>query len=519
MKTKIIFSLCAMFIYSTFAWGQTWPLSATMTAVLDNNNIMTISTTLDAEAMPATTWPEEYRDQIHSLVIEDGVTSIGSWAFAHHSNLVSVTMANSVTIIDSYAFYNCGSLSMITIPEGVTSLEHAAFKMCGSLTVIDIPASVTSIKGEMFVLCGQLEVIHVHADNSVYSSEEGVLYNKDKTTLNIYPEGKSDATFEIPPTVEIIEGSAFNDSKLESVSISNSVTGIGVGAFHYCNNLTSILIPESVEDIGVGAFAACAKLTSIDVIPENKSYASDAGILYSRDRKLLHTYPAGISGDFTVPSIVTAIAKQAFFGCGLTSITIPDAVITIGEAVFEDCINLKSVTLSNALTEIPVQAFSKCYKLAAITIPNSVIMIGRAAFEACTGMTEVTVEWETPLEVSADDKIFNEINTSDITLFVPTGTSPLYQDADVWMDFGRIYEYEFTSNEDLSFVVKKVKAWTQNGVLYITGLTPGRPVYVYNLAGQLMYSGLARAEEERIPITWRGVCLVVAGEQNMKVNI
>ena len=537
MKLTIILSLCAMSLFSTFCWGQTWELSETMTAVLENN-VMTISTTLDAEAMPATTWPDEYRDQIHSLVIEDGVTSISSWAFAHHAYLVSVTMANSVAIIDSYAFYNCGSLSMITLPEGVTNLEHAAFKMCGSLTEIEIPASVTSIKGEMFVICGQLEAIHVHADNTVYSSDEGILYDKDKTVLIIYPEAKSDASYEILATVEKIEGGAFYNSKLESISIPNSVTVIGMGAFQSCNNLTSILIPESVEDIGVGAFTACAKLTSIEVKEENKTYTSDAGILYSQDKTLLHTYPAGISGDFTVPSFVITIGNQAFSGNDLlTSVTIPNTVTAISESVFNNCINLKSVMLSTALTEIPDRVFNNCSSLASINIPNGVSSIGRDAFnscfdlatitlpfsitaigeyafKACTGLTKVTVEWETPLEVP--DNVFEQVNTSDVTLFVPTGTASLYHDADVWMDFD-IIEYVFSGNARRD-VTCYVSAWTQNGILYITGLTPGKPLYIYNLAGQLIYSGIAKADEVRIPLVWRGVCILVAGEQHLKIN-
>ena len=519
MKIRTFIFLFVISICSALAWGQTWDLSPTMKATLDNN-VMTISTTLAAEAMPASAWPEEYRGQIHSLVIEDGVTSIGSWAFAHHSNLVSVTMANSVTIIDSYAFYNCGSLSMITIPEGVTTLEHAAFKMCGSLKEIDIPASVTSIKGEMFVICGQLEAIHVHADNPVFSSDKGILYDKDKTTLIIYPEGKSETSFEIPVTVEKIEGGAFYDSRFESISIPNAVTGIGMGAFQSCNNLTSILIPASVEDIGAGAFAACEKLTSIEVATENKTYTSEAGILYSFDKTLLHTYPAGISGDFTVPSDVKTIGTFAFSGCSLlTSVTMPNTVTAIGEVIFGDCSNLESVTLSTALTAIPGWAFSKCYKLTSITIPNSVIEIGQSAFEACTSLTEVTVGWETPLDVSSVKNIFLEVNTPDVTLFVPAGTSSLYQLAYLWMDFA-IVEYDFTGNEPLPArrdVASYVSAWTQNGILYIAGLMPGQPLYLYNLAGQLLYSGIAKAGEVQIPLAWRGACVVVAGEQRVKV--
>ena len=391
MKTKIFFFLSMMTVGSALGWGQTWDLSATMKGVLDNN-VLTISTTLEAEAMPefewnVPTWHDYNRNDIHEIVIEDGVTSISSWAFSHLAFLTSVTMANTVTIIESYGFYNCYTLPMITISENVTTLEHAAFKLCESLTEIEIPASVSFIGGEMFVLCGQLEAIRVHADNSDFSSADGVLYDKDKTTLLIYPEGKKDATFEIPGTVHTIGDAAFYQSKFESITIPNSVT-----------------------DIISLAFGACTQLT-------------------------------------------------------------------------------------------------------AITIPYSVTYIGQYAFADCTGLTEVTVEWESPLSVP--DDIFQGVNTSDATLWVPTGRTIAYQEDEVWKAFGTIEEYEFSGNETIA--LPALKAYAANGVLHITGLTPGRPLSVYNISGQLIYQGIAKADEEHIPITGRGVCIVVAGSQHVKV--
>ena len=538
MKNRAIFIIILMSIRSALSWGQIWPLSETMTAVLVDN-VMTISTTLEAEDMPWRTWSDDDRNLIHSLVIEDGVTSICEWAFAHHANLASVTMANSVTIIDSYGFYNCGSLQMIKLSEGLTTLKQAAFKLCGSLTEVEIPASVSFIMGELFVECSQLEVIHVHEDNTAYSSYDGVLYDKDRKTLLIYPEGKSDVTFEMPATVEKIYESAFNNSRFEAISIPNSVTEISRNAFCYSAGLTSVTIPESVEEIGIGAFVACGKLTSIGVDARNKIYASDAGLLYNRDKTLLHTYPAGRSDDFTVPSFVKAIGPQAFAGGLIPSVTIPNTVKTMGDGLFLLCKNLKSAKFSNGLTEIPNNAFyncfslttvelprsittiggdafNACFDLASITLPFSVTEIGEKAFKECTGLKELTVEWETPLSVPVN--VFEQVNTSDITLFVPDGTEALYQEADVWKDFGTIEKYEFTSNAS-PLAMRGVKVWSQNGVLYITGLTPGKPLYIYNLAGQLVYSGLVKTEEARIPLAWRGPSIVVSGEQSVKVNV
>ena len=192
----------------------------------------------------------------------------------------------SVTSIGNSAFFGCTDLTSVTIPNSVTSIGGSAFFGCTDLTSVTIPNSVTSIGGSAFYGCTGLTSIDVASDNSNYCSVDGVLFNKDKTTLIQYPGGKQGA-----------------------YTIPNSVTSIGNYAFEICTGLTSVTIPNSVTSIGHYAFLYCRSLTSV-----------------------------------TIPNSVTSIGYFAFSYCsGLTSVTIGNSVTSIGNGAFEDCKGLTDI--------------------------------------------------------------------------------------------------------------------------------------------------------------------------------
>ena len=191
------------------------------------------------------------------------VTSIGDYAFTVCTGLTSVTIPNSVTSIGYAAFYGCSGLTSLTIPNSVTSIGVFAFYYCTGLTSVTIPNSVTTIGYDAFAECSGLTSINVASDNSNYCSVDGVLFNKDKTTLIQYPGGKQGA-YTIPNSVTTIGYYAFYYcTGLTSVTIGNSVTSIGEWAFYSCIGLTSVTIPGSVTSIGGAAFYRCTGLTSI----------------------------------------------------------------------------------------------------------------------------------------------------------------------------------------------------------------------------------------------------------------
>ena len=192
---------------------------------------------------------------IPSVIDDHTVTSIGEFAFRGCTSLTSVTIPNSVTSIGDRAFKGCTSLTSITIPNSVTYIGSGAFNNCTSLTSVTIPNSVTSIGWRAFHYCTSLTKINIDSESNCYSSENGVLFNKDKTELIQYPIGKIETEYLIPNSVTSIGDIAFRGcTSLTSVTIPNSVTSIGSTAFANCTSLTSITIPNSIISIGQQAF-------------------------------------------------------------------------------------------------------------------------------------------------------------------------------------------------------------------------------------------------------------------------
>ena len=363
------------------------------TYVFSSDNKVTI-TGCDKSAKGAITIPSEIDGK--------SVTSIEGAAFLGCTGLTSITIPNSVTSIGYAAFEDCTGLTSITIPNSVTSIGNSAFDGCTGLTSITIPNSVTSIGVTAFDGCTGLTSINVTSGNNYYSDNNGVLFNKKKTELIRYPEGKSQTSYTIPDSVTSIGWEAFERcTGLTSITIPDSVTSIGATAFDGCTGLTSITIPNSVTSIGVTAFDGCTGLTSINVTSGNNYYSDNNGVLFNKEKTALIRYPEGKSQtSYTIPNSVTRIGYYAFEDCtGLTSITIPNSVTSIETGAFFYCIGLTSITIPNSVTSIGWEAFEDCTGLTSITIPNSVTSIGDWAFRGCTGLKDVYYtgskdEWE-----------------------------------------------------------------------------------------------------------------------------
>ena len=384
-----------------------------------------------------------YNGGAETVVIPDtidgkSVTSIGRRAFEGCTNLKSITIPNSVTEMGRRAFSGCSSLTGIAIPDSVTEIGKYAFDGCKSLTSITIPDGVTSIGDGAFYNCSSLTEIKVASENSNYVSVNGVLYNKDKTTIICYPAGKKGNNYKIPDGVTKVGSSAFiGCSSLTSITIPNSVTEIGYSVFEGCTNLKSITIPNGVTSIGDSAFEDCTSLTSI-TIPNSVTSIGDSAFEDSTSLTSI-TIPNGVTsiGDsafegctsltsITLPDSVTSIGSGAFIGCSsLTSITIPDSVTCIGDSAFEDCTSLTSITIPDSVTSLGNSAFSGCASLASITIPDSVTSIGDDAFRECSSLTSITIPYSvtsigdyaflgcsrlTAIDVNTDNKDYTSVN-------------------------------------------------------------------------------------------------------------
>lgn len=154
-------------------------------------------------------------------------------------------------------FEGCTSLTSVTLPEGVTSIGYFAFSGCSSLTSVTIPKNVTSIGLGAFSDCKKMTAINASPDNSAYCSVDGILYDKDRSTLCVYPGGIA-GHFIIPEGVTSIGfGAFYGCSNLTSITIPEGVTSIAEQAFQDCNNLTTVTIPEGVTNIRIATFDQC----------------------------------------------------------------------------------------------------------------------------------------------------------------------------------------------------------------------------------------------------------------------
>lgn len=379
------------------------------------------------------------------VTIPNSVTSIGSIAFGG-SKLTTITVPSSVTNMANAAFSDCSQLASITVdpqnahysssdgilfdksqslilqvpggrvgscavPGTVRSIASSAFQYCRKLTSVAIPASVTNIGVQSFGACSSLISISVDTNNSLYASVEGVLFNRELTTIIACPGGKVGSYTISNGVVEIGDYGFYLCLGLTNIVIPESVTTIGRGGFFGCSSLTSILIPSSITTIGASAFGATA-LTSV-TFPNSVTNIPD--FAFAACRALTNV---------VIPESVTLIGTQSFSSSGLTSVDIPGSVViiggyafwgcfklthvnfafgatTIGDLSFSGCDSLTNVTLPNSVTRIGERAFNYCRGLTTVEIPGSVTNIGNSAFDSCTKLTSVFFKGNAPSLASA----------------------------------------------------------------------------------------------------------------------
>jgi hypothetical protein len=239
--------------------------------------------------------------------------SIGSNAFASCTGLTSVAIPDSVESIGSNAFIGCTGLTSVTISDSVKSIGGYAFQDCTNLTSEIIGKGVTKIGNGVFSGCTKLTTINVAADNKAYSSQDSVLYNKNKTELITYPAGKKGA-FTVPSSVNRIWGWSFSGCiGLPSITLGNGVTSIMEGTFYNCTNLATVDIGASVTSIEKYAFRGCNNINNVtfaSIVPSDKfnseAFAGAAG----RNLRDKYIAASGGRGTYTRANGATTWTKQ-----------------------------------------------------------------------------------------------------------------------------------------------------------------------------------------------------------------
>ena len=423
--------------------------------------------------------PWDAGKSVKQIIIGDGVTTIGDYAFWDCPSLTSVTIPNSVTTIGKEAFYKCSSLKSVTIPNSVRTIEEGAFYKCSSLTSVTIPNGVTTIGDYIFSDCRSLTSVTI--PNSV-------------TTIGVQAfSGCSSLTYvTIPNSVTSIATEAFNHTYAAKVIWLTNTPPIGYSdvdaSIHYVPNtsyreLSNTKVYPSLSSIfevgGIKYVPVSLSERTCDAI--DCIYIGDANEV-NIDKKVnykgidmivrdINPYTFSRNKYITKANINIngSIGFNAFGDCSsLTSVTIGDGVTTIGVSAFGDCSSLISVTIGNSVTTIGGYAFYGCRSLTSVTIPNSVRTIGKKAFSGCKNVKQITSEAVTPPNCAL--YAFEWVNTDECKLFVPKNSIDAYKKADGWKEFFLI-EGTTTGIAEKSGTCGANLQWklTDEGVLTITG--------------------------------------------------
>ena len=456
---------------------------------LDDQGVLTIEGTgamTDFASMSNIPWT---RSAVTTVVIKEGVTTIGSLAFNNCTNLTSVTIPNTVTSIGGGAIANNAKLTSVDIPNSVTTIGEVAFNSCTGLKSVTLPNSLTSIAVGLFQEC----------------------------------------------------------TGLTSVEIPNSVTSIGKRAFSQCANLASVNIPSSVTSIGVGAFSYTG-LTKIESQAENPPVCDNnafAGVdkngckLYVPEKSMDAYKAADGWKDFINVEALAAGTESGTCGDNIkwtldsnglltlegtgempdytenrpqwknkvTKAIIGEGITTIGNYAFEGCPGMTSVTIPNSVTSIGEGAFAYCQGLTSVTIPAAVTSIGYVAFYSCIGLTKIVSLAETP--PACGEYVFAAINFGSCELAVPEKSIDAYKAANGWKDFTHVVSGISSVSKENNAVVS-----AKNGAITVTGTAGNALVEVYSTSGALVYRGTSKT----VAVPSAGVYVVKAAGKTVKVN-
>ena len=325
----------------------------------------------------------------------------------------SITIAEGDARIAADAFLGNTALTNVIFPDSLAEIGSWAFSGCDGLTTVMLPASVSNLASGVFGNCANLTAFEVADSNAVFSSSNGILWNKSQTMLIQYPGGR-EGSYAVPATITNVHRVAFSGcAGLTAVSIPDSVTLIDYYTFSRCTGLTNVVLGAGITNIGSGAFSGCSALVSIHIPDSVKRLAwgafqncsalsdidlgSELSIIESRV-----FFECNNLRDLLIPASVTTLHSQAFGYChGLTNITVAD-----GNPVYSSMDGVVFNKAHSSLLHFPGgfegryvvpdgaqvigdYAFDQCLNLASVELPASCVYLGRYAFSNCTNLTGI----------------------------------------------------------------------------------------------------------------------------------
>ena len=321
-----------------------------------------------------------------SVFLPDTLTVLNGEKVLTSDSIVKITVDknNPVFCDDNGILFNKDKTELICYPAGMNDKEYT------------MPKSVQKISSTAFQMNNSIAEFKVESDNNYFSVKDGVLFDKNQTTLVRYPSAKSGMNYTVPDSVSAIYDSAFyGHIDLADIVIPDTVNKIGKEAFAECKNLSSLNIPASVTNLSERIFKGCSALKSVK-LPENLERIEEYAF-----------YDCSGLINITIPDNVNYIGPSAFYSCeNLTSVNIPETVTVLNERVFS-CCGFDSVTIPSSVTKISENVFDGCKKLESIDIPENVTELGMSSFLNCNELKIISIH--NPNCIISDNEITKRV--------------------------------------------------------------------------------------------------------------
>lgn len=320
------------------------------------------------------------KGNVNAVIVEDGITSIGSSVFSNMSNLKTVTIGDTVTSIGSSAFYNCSALKSVAIGKAIRTIDYNAFSSCSALETVTID------NYEMLVSLGNNAFPSTTA--VTYKSTAGEAVPLQSWEIGTQDETDATATLYTDGRLVIsgqggIKTGGWNKSAIKAIEIQDGITSISDSAFYEYTALESVQFGEGISSIPYQAFDGCYALKSVG-FPSNLTMIGDYAF---RNCSALR--------EVNLPDRVSTIGRAAFYNCqNLETLHLPENLITIGYFAFYNCSSLRELVIPDRVTTIEYGAFLFASSLEKLTIGKGVRTIGNSAFANCYGLKEL--HWNVP---------------------------------------------------------------------------------------------------------------------------